>query len=384
MANFTQAVLLAGVPIENQSLFHRVRFPVGDPAAWILLKSDSAQQSLFLLRDIEMARAKEHVRVDLVACPADFTPEAGLSGDRATATAQAVAELLRRSGVKVVTTDRSLPYIYAWHILQVGIVVEYSPELGVIERRQKDQQELDYLAKAQQVTEEAILMACQRIARATADRSGVLIHDGTPLTSERLRQAISVFLLERGFSNHHDSIVAALPHSADCHDRGTGSLLTGQAVIIDIFPQDMSTHYWGDCTRTVVHGDVPDAVRRMHTAVCAAKTAATAAMRSGVSTDVVHSATKRTLADYGYAFARGAISDEPVMPHGTGHGIGLDVHEPILLDDGGGTLLAREVFTVEPGLYSRNHGGVRVEDMIVVTDHETLNLNRLPEGLDWR
>ncbi|MEZ6134738.1 MAG: M24 family metallopeptidase [Pirellulaceae bacterium] len=72
------------------------------------------------------------------------------------------------------------------------------------------------------------------------------------------------------------------------------------------------------------------------------------------------------------------------MPHGTGHGIGLEVHEPILLDDNGGTLLAREVLTIEPGLYSRNFGGVRVEDMVVVTDGAPRNLNQLPEGLDWR
>ncbi len=384
MDSFEQAVVIAGVPIENPALFHRVRFAVGDPTAWILLKSSTTQQSVFIVRDIEMTRARERVRVDRVACPADFAPQGGLSGDRATATAQSVAELLRRSGVTLVTTDRSLPYIYAWHIAQAGIAIEYSPELGVIERRQKDQQELDWLAQAQSVTEDAILMACQCIARATAGRDGVLMHAGQPLTSPGLRQAISVYLLERGFSNHHDSIVAALPHAADCHDRGDGPLRTGQAVIVDIFPQDMSTRYWGDCTRTVVHGDIPDAVKAMHVAVCAAKRAATARMQPGVSTDEVHGATKQTLSDYGYQFARGQICDEPVMPHGTGHGIGLDVHEPILLDDAGGTLLDREVFTVEPGLYSRNYGGVRVEDMIVVTEKGTRNLNRLPEGLDWR
>ena len=71
------------------------------------------------------------------------------------------------------------------------------------------------------------------------------------------------------------------------------------------------------------------------------------------------------------------------MPHGTGHGIGLEVHEPILLDDQGGTLMANEVFTIEPGLYSRNFGSVRVEDMVVVTQGQPRNLNRLPTGLKW-
>ncbi|MCR9296851.1 MAG: aminopeptidase P family protein, partial [bacterium] len=172
--------------------------------------------------------------------------------------------------------------------------------------------------------------------------------------------------------------------SADCHARGSGPLVTGVPVIIDIFPQSTATRYWGDCTRTVVHGDATDEVRRMHRAVVAAKAAATATTHAGVNAEDVHAATKQVLADHGFQFARGQICDDPVMPHGTGHGIGLEVHEPILLDDAGGVLMEREVFTIEPGLYSRRSGGVRVEDMVVVSDGAARNLNRLPEGLDWR
>jgi Xaa-Pro aminopeptidase len=71
------------------------------------------------------------------------------------------------------------------------------------------------------------------------------------------------------------------------------------------------------------------------------------------------------------------------MTHGTGHGLGLDVHEPPLLDFGGPPLLAGEVLTVEPGLYLPGVGGVRVEDMVVVTEAGFENFNRLPETLDW-
>ena len=344
---------------------------------------DGQSHSEFIVRDIEMDRATNAVRVDKISCPADYAPATGLSGDRATATAQAVAECLRRASVGSVTTDRSLPFIFAWHIQQAGISLVYSPELGVLERRVKDAQELEYLAAAQQVTEETMLMACQTVAHATANADGVLQHAGAPLTSQRLRKMISVFLLERDFSNPHDSIVATTPHTADCHERGSGPLVTGQAVIIDIFPRSNATHYWGDCTRTVVHGDASDELKKMHAAVVEAKVAATFAARSGVEADNVHQATKSTLELHGYRFERGAISDDPILPHGTGHGIGLEVHEPILLDDNGGTLLAGEVFTIEPGLYSRRHGGVRVEDMVVITAGEPRSINKLPEGLCW-
>ncbi len=377
------ATLLAGVPLENPALFHRVRFSVGDPAAWLSFELDGVQTTEFIVRDIEMDRARQQVAADRFACPADYSPAGGLSGDRATATAQAVAESLRRAEVTSVLTDRTLPFIFAWHVQQAGIAVEYSPELGVLDRRTKDEQEIAWLTAAQKVTEEAMLMACQTVACATAGADGALLHAGSPLTSERLRKMISEFLLERDFANPHGSIVATTPHTADCHERGSGQLVTGEAVIIDIFPQCNTTRYHGDCTRTVVHGNAKDELLKMHEAVVAAKQAAIAVTRVGASADEVHGATKMELEKYGYRFERGAVSDEPVMPHGTGHGIGLEVHEPILLDDNGGTLLAGEVLTIEPGLYSRKYGGVRVEDMVVVTEGPARNLNHLPEGLRW-
>ena len=162
------ATLLAGIPIENPSFFHRVRFAVGDPAAWLAFDVNGQKRTEFIVRDIEKDRAIKQVKADRVSCPADYEPAGGLSGDRATATAQAVAECARRAGVTNVITDRTLPYIFAWHIQQAGIAVEYSPELGVLDRRVKDEQELAWLAEAQQATEAAMLMACQTVARATA------------------------------------------------------------------------------------------------------------------------------------------------------------------------------------------------------------------------
>ncbi len=378
------ATLLAGIPSENPSLFHRVRFSVGDPAAWLAIEDDGQQQTRFIVRDIEMQRAREAETAQEVFCPADFTPPTGLSGDRMTATAQAVAECLNRAGVDRVVTDRTLPYIFAWHIQQLRIPVEYSPELGVLDRRVKDEQELTWLTKAQAVTEDTVLMACQVIAQASSSSDGVLQHEGAPLTSQRMQKMISTYLLDRDYANPHGSIVATTPDTADCHQRGSGELRTGEAVIIDVFPRSNTSGYHGDCTRTVVHGDASDTMVRMHAAVVAAKADATAASSAGASADDVHSATKAQLKQHGFPFVRGKISDEPIMPHGTGHGIGLEVHEPILLDDNGGDLLAGEVLTIEPGLYSRQHGGVRVEDMVVITDGAPRNLNRLPEGLDWR
>lgn len=380
------ATLLAGVPSQNQALFHRIRFAVGDSAAFIEFDNDGERETVLLVRDIEMDRARALNRSDHVGCAAQYAPEGGLSGDRDTALAQAVAQCLVQHGVTQVTTDRTLPFIFAWHIQQRSIPLEYSDELGVIERRIKSDEEIANLRQSQAMTEQAMRFACETIGRADVNSDGILIVDGEPLTSQRVRGMISTFLLERGFSNHHDSIVATLPEVADCHHFGDGPLRTALPVIVDIFPRDNATRYWGDCTRTVVHGQPTPELTRMHQTVMQAKAAGIAALRPGATGEDVHRATAQVITDAGYVMGP-MPADAPdtfiSMRHGTGHGIGLDVHEPILLDYGAGEILAGEVFTVEPGLYSKAFGGVRVEDMVAVTENGPLNLNSLHEGLDW-
>ncbi len=366
------------------SLYHRAGFVCGDPAAWIR-KPDGT--SIFLARDIELVRARDEARADACAAPAAFAPEGGLSGDRMTATAQAAAECLRQSGAKTVTVDRSLPYAFAYHCEQAGLELIYDADLGVSERRAKTQEEIALLGKVQAITESVMARACGMIAGAKADKAGVLQVDGAPLTSERVRAMVTGAFAEADCSMPHGAIAAGVPHCSDCHHRGEGVLTTGTPVIIDLFPMHDTSRYFGDCTRTVVHGTPSDEVTRMHAAVVAAKAAATKACVIGATGQAVHDATRATLGEHGYealATAPEEPSAEPVMVHGTGHGLGLEVHEPILLADGVGTPIVNgEALTIEPGLYSTTHGGVRVEDLIIVTDEGVLNLNRLSEGLDW-
>jgi Xaa-Pro aminopeptidase len=229
-------------------------------------------------------------------------------------------------------------------------------------------------------------MACERVARADAGKDGVLFHEGQPLTAEGMRRAIGNWLSERGYSDP-GAIVACGPEGADCHNCGTGSLRTGQPVIIDIFPRCDASRYNGDCTRTVVHGAIPEELARMHQVVQAAKAAAIATIRAGVTGEDVHRATCAAIEEAGYAMGLPA-EDAPAafcsMPHGTGHGVGLEVHEPPLLDLRGPALVAGDAVTVEPGLYAKSIGGVRLEDIVVVTETGCENLNKLPEELDWR
>jgi len=287
--------------------------------------------------------------------------------------------------VELARADRSLPLIYAEMIRRAGIGLECDLEMGVAERRSKTEEEIQLIRQAQQATEAAMEMACRMVATAEVRADGVLMRDGRPLTSERVRAAVDHWLLDQGYTNP-EAIVAGGPRGADCHDLGSGELKTGQPVIIDIFPRNRETLYNGDCTRTVVHGEVSDELARMHAAVCQAKAAAIAAVKAGVTGEEVHRATCRAIEAAGFAVGlppEDAPESYCALTHGTGHGVGLEVHEPPLLDLKGPPLVAGDVVTIEPGLYRRDLGGVRVEDIVVVTAEGCENLNRLPEGLHW-
>lgn len=380
------ARIAAGIPEVHSSLYWRIRFSVCDQVVLIELPTPTGSESVLILRDIEMERARQFARVDRVACPADYAPAGGLSGDRETANAQAAAECLRRAGVTRVIGDRTLPLIFADFARQAGITVECNPNQWVQERRQKTPEEIQHLREAQRITEQAVEIACRMIACASARGDGVLLHESQPLTSERVRAAVDHWLLDRDFINPV-AIIAGGPAAADCHYLGSGELRTGEPVIVDIFPRYRRTRYNGDCTRTVVHGDIPDEVKRMHAAVRAAKAAAEESIAPGVTGETVHQATIQAIQQAGYAF--GLPGEQTplsycALTHGTGHGVGLDVHEPPLLDIKGPALLLGEVLTVEPGLYRRDLGGVRIEDMVVVTERGCENLNVLTDELSWK
>lgn len=373
------ARIMAGIPDQNASLFRRIGVPLGDPAAWIELDS----RRIALVRDLEMDRVLRAGHADEVTCPGQHPPPAGLSPDRETATAEAVAQLLRAAKVERIHADRSLPYIFVWHLEQAEIEVLYDQEMGVLDRRTKTSLEIESLATAQRTTEEVMRIVCETIAHASAAADGTLRHAGDLLTSERIRSMAAQEFIKRNYSMSHGAIVATTPQVADCHHCGSGPLYTERPIVIDLFPRDETTRYWGDCSRTVVHGQASDTVKAMHRAVLEAKATAISALTAGTTAHAVHAASENVLTRHGYRSSRGSITDHPSIQHGTGHGIGLDLHEPILLDFDGGEILEGEVFTIEPGLYGRHDGGIRIEDMLVVTSGAARNLNALPESLSW-
>ena len=228
-------------------------------------------------------------------------------------------------------------------------------------------------------TEAALQAAIDRIAAADIV-DGTLVESDRALTSEMVRFTIDRVLLERGCVGT-ESIVAGGAHAVDPHDRGSGPLPADLPIILDVFPRDLSSRYHGDMTRTIVKGKASPEVKKMFASVKAAKEKAESMLQDGVDGYDVHEAVVKTFKDAG--FESGEKDGRMVgFFHGTGHGLGLDVHEYPRLSKVHETMKTGHVVTVEPGLYYPGIGGVRLEDDVLVTADGCENLCSLPNVLE--
>jgi Xaa-Pro aminopeptidase len=163
-------------------------------------------------------------------------------------------------------------------------------------------------------------------------------------------------------------------------------LRLNEPIIVDIFPLNTSTRYWGDCTRTFLRGTPDPRLAHMHALVVRAKAAAIAAAKANAPGSRVHQAVLDIFKPAGIFIGTppdDAPDDTIFYPHGTGHGIGLECHEAPILDERCPNLVIGDALTIEPGLYCKSIGGVRVEDMIIVRNDGVENLNNLPQGFWW-
>jgi Xaa-Pro aminopeptidase len=237
----------------------------------------------------------------------------------------------------------------------------------------KQTDEIAAISRVQRAAESAIDHAIQMI-RTSKVRKGVLQYSGEPLTSERVRFAMHVDLLSQG-CRAEDTIVSCGPDSALPHLKGSGPLLADEPIVVDLFPRDEASGYYADMTRTVVKGEPDPRIIEMHQAVHDAKTTAIARIKAGVSGTEVHQLVVDLFKERGYT------SDGEGFTHNLGHGVGLEVHERPTVGPFGKTLLAGNVVTVEPGLYYRDIGGIRLEDLGVVTGTGFDLMTRYPEDL---
>ena len=240
-------------------------------------------------------------------------------------------------------------------------------------RAKKTSQEIRFLKEVQQVTQMAMGTAASLIHRSSV-RKGLLFHDGTPLTAEKVKFSMHSFLLEHG-CNAVDTIVSCGEDTAIPHMTGTGQLRADEPIVIDLFPVQEKSGYYADMTRTFVKGEPSPEIRDMYSALREAKALAVSRIKPGVSGADLHKTVVDFFKDHGYE------SDTQGFIHNLGHGVGLQVHELPTVGPAGKPLEKGNVITVEPGLYYSGIGGVRLEDIGVVTAKRFDNFTAFPEEL---
>jgi Xaa-Pro aminopeptidase len=224
------------------------------------------------------------------------------------------------------------------------------------------------------------IAAAERMLRASRVKAGRLHCRGAVLTSERLQTEIEMACLAQGAISL-ETIAAGGDQACDPHQRGSGPLRPNELIIVDVFPRVSATGYFGDMTRTFLRGRASDRQRELVAAVRAAQLAALKKIRAGVDGRSVHLKVAEVFDSRGFRTENGKRGATGFF-HGTGHGVGLAIHEPPRINKSASTPLKRgSVVTVEPGLYYPGLGACRIEDVVQVTGGRPRPLSSYP--YDW-
>ncbi len=259
---------------------------------------------------------------------------------------------------------------------KLGLRLHFADGLMFPEREIKSNWEAACIREGNRLCSVGYVIA-EKILRSAKIRGRTLVHRGSVLTSERLRFALETAIREQG-GDPRDTIVAGGDQACDPHECGSGSLRPNELIIIDIFPRVLKTGYHGDMTRTYLKGRASEAQRRLVATVREAQKRATRVIRAGVDGRLVHRAVTDCFAVAGYETKHGKNGSVGFF-HGTGHGLGLAVHDPGRMSPTVAYLLKKgSVMTVEPGLYYPGLGGCRWEDVVQVTSTGTRPLSRHP------
>ncbi len=257
-------------------------------------------------------------------------------------------------------------------------------ELFFPTRAIKTPTEIKKLRAAQALNEQVLSHAMQILAAAEIARDQKLFWQGQPLTSEILRGQMNALAASLGATEFGNGpIVAGGAQSAIPHERGHGVLRANQFIVLDSFPRHRNG-YWGDCTRTVLKGTPSTWQTEVYYAVLEAQTLALKLLRPGVDGKDIHAAVQSFFTKMGFPSGTDAKGRPFGCFHGTGHGVGLELHETgqrHILSTVSCPLKAGMVTSVEPGLYypgnGEKSGGVRIEDVVAITATGHSNFNKL-------
>jgi len=371
------SVLIHGDTLRTPELRHEV--PLGMPDPFVYAEVDG--------RRVVAIGAMEAMRVEELGTGLEVRPfeefgadELRRSGIDQHAYANELAvRIVRDLGVGKATVPRGFPLGIADALRSSGVELDVDQKLFDDRRRSKSGHELAGIRRAQRAAEAGIEVARELLRRAEPV-NGSLAVDGQQLTCELVKERVQAAFLANGAVSE-EMIVSHGPQTAIGHDMGSGPIARDDVVLLDLFPIDVESACYADITRTFAVGEVPAEIREWHALCREALELAVAEVRPGVNGADLHRLVSDFFAERGFPTLLTKAEGEVLRDgfyHGLGHGVGLEVHESPSLGLIGEELVPGDVITIEPALYRHGFGGVRVEDLLLVTDRGYERLTDCP------
>ncbi len=375
-------VLIYGDTERSATLRHEVPIAIGDP--FLYIECDG--------RRVILTNALERDRIAAAVPDAELLlPEPlgmseliaqGLSRDAIML--ELAVRAANHAGLKAASVPGELPVAIADRLRGEGIDLAVDDDLFTGRRRAKSSAELAGIRRAQTAAEAGMAAARDLLARARIEGDGLVL-DGSPLTAERVRAAIRDACAALGAPAPADTMVVSA-WSGGGHDPGAGPLPANLPIEIDLWPRDEASGCHADMTRTFVVGTISDEVAQLRDVVRESLEAARTLAKPGVTGRALYEAAAEVIEAAGHPTQRTREEGE-TLTHGfyfsLGHGVGLDVHEaPALGLTGHEPLVPGDVIAIEPGVEGLPLGGVRYEDLLLITESGCETLTDFPYELE--
>jgi len=368
------ALLIVAASETDPDMLYATKFFAPDP--FIFLQKNGKRT--LVLSDLEIDRGRKQAKADEFVMFSQLEREVQGKSKKAPPYEKVLAHFLRKRGIRSAIVPSNFALGYAQELMANKIRVRATNGLFWPEREAKSEKEIEMIGRALRITETGLKRAIEVLKASKPGAGKRLRWSGKTLTSEMLRAEIDSTILRAG-GIPTGTIVAGGDQACDPHERGFGPLYANSLIVLDVFPRDAKTGYFGDMTRTVLRGRASDAQRKLWETVKAGQTLALKKIKAGVDGMAIHKAIQKFFAERGFP-TEVRKGRRVGFFHGTGHGLGLDIHEHPRLQKV--TLKARQVLTVEPGLYYPGLGGARQEDVVVVTKTGCKILSRFPKRLE--
>src|SRR2546428_381737 len=366
--------LIVAASEHDADMLYATKFFAPDPFIFLETKG----KRTLVLSDLEIDRGRKQAEADEFVSFSKLEREVQGKSEKAPPYEKVLAHFLRQRGVKSTVVPANFPLGYAQELAANKIHLRATNGLFWPEREAKSDEEIEMIGRALRITEIGLARAVEILKGSKPGAGKRLRWSGKTLTSEILRAEIDSAILRAG-GNPTGTIVAGGDQGCDPHERGFGPLYANSLIILDVFPRDAKTGYFGDMTRTVLRGRASQAQRRLWETVKAGQALALKKIKAGIDGMTIHKAIQEFFAERGFP-TEVRKGRRVGFFHGTGHGLGLEIHEHPRLQKV--TLKDRQVLTVEPGLYYPGLSGTRLGDVILVTKTGCRILSRFPKQLE--